>query len=319
MSTPAPAYAALLRQVTHEIARAHDLVFSWETPLSRRTAARIGGPAEALCLVDREPALIALAGACWAAGIPVTVLGGGANVLVGDGGVRGVVIMNVLDAATFYPPEADGAVCTAGSGHGLTVLARRCAGHGLAGFEWAASVPGTVGGAVVNNAGAHGGDMAANLVSARVLFPDGVRVLTQADMAYAYRASALKHREDRRFIVLSARLRFTPDSADAIRARIDANIAQRKRTQPAGASLGSIFRNPPGDYAGRLIEACGLKGCTIGGAQVSLVHANFFINTGGATADEYAALVSHVRAVVMEKTGVMLEPEIELIGSAGSR
>jgi UDP-N-acetylmuramate dehydrogenase len=132
-------------------------------------------------------------------------------------------------------------------------------------------------------------------------------------LAYAYRTSVLKARADRRFVVLRARLKLTPDDPDAIQARMDSFISQRKRTQPPGASLGSIFKNPSGDYAGRLIEACGLKGYRIGGAQVSPLHANFFINTGSATSSDYAALVRHVQAEVARQTDVMLETEIEII------
>ncbi|MCS7072182.1 MAG: UDP-N-acetylmuramate dehydrogenase, partial [Anaerolinea sp.] len=244
--------------------------------------------------------------------LPVRVLGGGANVLVSDAGWPGLIIINDTRAVDF-----DGSDVRVESGHGLMALARLCAARGLSGFEWAASVPGTVGGAIVGNAGAHGGDMAGNLVSARLI--DAVHpepyTLTAADLAYSYRTSALKRRADKRFVILEAVLHLTPDDPAAIAARIDAFGAYRKRTQPAGASLGSIFRNPPGDYAGRLIEACGLKGYAIGAAQVSPVHANFFINVGGrATAADYNRLIDHVRAVVRAQTGIDLEPEIERIG-----
>jgi UDP-N-acetylmuramate dehydrogenase len=138
--------------------------------------------------------------------------------------------------------------------------------------------------------------------------------MTLEDLAYGYRTSSLKQREGRRFLVLSAVLELEQDDPDAIQARMDENIAYRKQTQPPGASLGSIFKNPPNDYAGRLIESCGLKGYRVGGAMVSPVHANFFINTGKTSASDYFALIQHVRGVVEAQTGVKLEPEIELVG-----
>lgn len=283
-----------------------------DEPLGRHTAVRLGGPADWLYLA-RESAdeLAAVVSAAWAAGYPVRVLGGGANVLVSDAGVRGLVVLNHVSAVEFGDDRV-----TVSAGHGLTTLARKCAARGLSGLEWAASVPGTVGGAVVNNAGAHGGDMAGTLDTADVIDAAGGRqTLAAADFAYGYRTSALKARADRRFLVLGAVLRLTPGDPAAINARIDEFMAYRKRTQPPGASLGSIFKNPPGDYAGRLIEACGLKGFTVGGAQVSPVHANFFVNRSGATASDYAALIAHVQDTVLAATGVRLEPEIERVGA----
>lgn len=281
-------------------------------PLAKYTAARIGGPADAVCIARDTALLEEIVRAAWAVDIPTRILGGGANVLISDAGFRGLV---VIDRAAEADLHDDGRVIASG-GYGLTVLAHKCAARGLAGLEWAASVPGTVGGAVVNNAGAHGGDMAALLVTALVLFAeDGqTRTLTNDDLAYGYRTSSLKTRADRRFLVLSAELRLTHDLPAAVEARMESFVAYRKRTQPAGASLGSIFKNPPGDYAGRLIEACGLKGYGIGGAQVSPVHANFFINRGGASGADYSALIDHVQAVVLRETGILLEPEIERIG-----
>ncbi|MGQ9908704.1 MAG: UDP-N-acetylmuramate dehydrogenase [Candidatus Flexifilum sp.] len=282
-------------------------------PLTRYTAARLGGPAARLIVADRDAAdLAAIARAAWADDLPVRVLGGGANVLVSDAGWPGLIIINDTRAVRF-----DGTDVRVESGHGLMALARLCAARGLSGLEWAASVPGTVGGAIVGNAGAHGSDMAANLVSARLIDAERAEpfTLTVADLAYGYRTSALKRRADKRFVILDAVLRLTPGDPAAITARMDEFSAYRRRTQPAGASLGSIFRNPPGDYAGRLIEACGLKGYTVGAAQVSPVHANFFINVGGrATAADYNRLIEHVRAVVRAQTGIDLEPEIERIG-----
>ncbi len=282
-----------------------------DEPLAKYTAARLGGAAD-FVYVARESAreLSEVVQAAWEQNIPVRVLGGGANVLVSDHGFRGLVVINKVSEAAFKESQV---VVT--SGYSLTILARKCASRGLAGFEWAASVPGTVGGAVVNNAGAHGGDMAANLHTATICDAEkGVQVLTKADLAFDYRSSLLKHRADRRFLVLMATLNLQSGEPAKINAKIDEFIAYRKRTQPPGASLGSIFKNPHGDYAGRLIESLGLKGYAVGGAQVSPVHANFFINTGKATASDYYALIQHVQKRVYEATGVMLETEIEVLG-----
>jgi UDP-N-acetylmuramate dehydrogenase len=280
--------------------------------LAKYTAARIGGAADLLYIArDSNEQLCAVVAAAWAEGVPVRVLGGGANVLVSDSGVRGLVIINRVGKAAYNDTSV-----TVTAGMSLGVLARKCAAQGLSGFEWAVSVPGTVGGAVVNNAGAHGGDMAGCLRSAALIDAEnGTQVLTNADLAYEYRSSGLKARTDRRFLVTMATLSFTHDTPGAINVRMDEYITHRKRTQPAGASLGSIFKNPPGDYAGRLIESCGLKGAKIGRAQVSPVHANFFINTGGtSTASDYFRLIMLVRDVVYQKTGVLLETEVELVG-----
>ncbi|NWG17519.1 MAG: UDP-N-acetylmuramate dehydrogenase [Chloroflexi bacterium] len=286
-----------------------------DEPLARYTAARLGGPADWL-YVARESTdeLVEVVSAAWAQGVPVRVLGGGANVLVSDQGVRGLVVINDVAEVTFGDWH-DGRNAAATGGTGLTVLARKSAARGLAGLEWAASVPGTVGGAVVNNAGAHGRDMAASLCDAVVLDAErGPQLMSREDLAFGYRDSALKARPDRRFVVLLATFALTPEDPAVIQTRIEELIAYRKRTQPPGASLGSIFKNPPGDYAGRLIEAAGLKGCRIGSALVSPVHANFFVNIGDATAADYSALIEHVREVVYRHSGIALEMEIERVG-----
>jgi UDP-N-acetylmuramate dehydrogenase len=242
------------------------------------------------------------------------VLGGGANVLISDNGVRGLVVINDVNEVTFGDWH-DGRNVAATGGVGLTVLARKCQTHGLAGLEWAASVPGTVGGSVVNNAGAHGSDIRANLCEAVVLEAEhGIHILTLDDLTYGYRTSVLKARKDKRFLVLLAQFALQPDDPQTILERMEHHVAYRKKTQPPGASLGSIFKNPVGDYAGRLIEAAGLKSFSIGGAQVSPVHGNFLINKANASAADYHSLVLHVQEQVYKHSGIRLEMEIELIG-----
>lgn len=286
-------------------------------PIAKYTAARLGGAADWLYVTKQDDpieSLVQLVSRAWAEGVPVRVIGGGANILVSDKGVRGLVIVNHIthiEAGSWH----DGRNVSVTSGTGLLALARFCAAQHLSGMEWAVGVPGTVGGAIVNNAGAHGADMAQSIAEVVVFEADrGPQLYTQAELGYAYRASALKHRADKRFLVLLANLILTPDDPDQIQARMEHNNAYRKATQPPGASLGSIFKNPPGDYAGRLIEACGLKGHAIGNVQVSPIHANFFINTGDATANDYYALICDVQSEVLRQTGIELELEIELVG-----
>lgn len=283
--------------------------------LARYTAARLGGPADFLYVAkESTDELAAVVMAAWEQDVPVRILGGGANVLISDKGVRGLVVINDVSEVTFGDWH-DGRNVAATGGMGLTVLARKCQSHGLSGLEWAASVPGTVGGAVVNNAGAHGGDIRANLCEAVILEAGhGIQIMSLDDLTYGYRTSALKARADRRFLVLLAQFALKPDDPEAILARMEHNVAYRKQTQPPGASLGSIFKNPPGDFAGRLIEVSGLKGYSIGGAQVSPIHGNFFINTGNATATDYYALIRHVQERVHKQTNIKLDMEVELVG-----
>jgi UDP-N-acetylmuramate dehydrogenase len=284
-----------------------------DAPLGKYTAARLGGNADWLYVAKHDEAeLIAVVRAAWAADLPVRVIGGGANILVSDAGVRGLVVVN--RHADITPTSPTDLHVSAGTM--LTQVCRRCQALGLAGFEWAVAVPGTLGGAVVNNAGAHGTDTAAAVQAVRVLERDGVHTLPHAALGYAYRHSALKARPDRRFVVLSAALRLTPDDPALIQARMDEHNAYRKRTQPGGASLGSVFKNPPNDYAGRLIEAAGLKGLRVGSAMVSDKHANFIVNDDAAgSAGDYYRLVRAVQREVAARFGVQLETEIEFIGA----
>lgn len=283
-----------------------------DIPLARFTTARIGGPADALVVVEEIAALAEVVQAAWADGIPVTLLGGGSNVLVADRGVRGLVVLNRARAVRF---EGDGRVWAA-SGVLLPTLARLCGERGWAGLEWAIGIPGTVGGAVVGNAGAHGGEIASCLETAELLLPEGGIVAWSAEeLALGYRTSRLKTwPAPQRPVVLAARFALHPEDPEVVRKRMAAFNAYRRRTQPGGASIGSMFRNPPGDYAGRLIEAAGLKGARRGGVVISTLHANFFINEGHGTAADVRALMAEVQRRVYERFGVLLEPEIEFIG-----
>lgn len=324
-------------------------------PLARHTAARLGGPADAFLEVQSSQELRDVVQMCWRYNRPFLVLGGGSNVLVSDSGVRGLVILNRARQVRFSErlsglvsgpdEELPGVWVESGANFGL--LARQAAQRGLAGLEWAAGIPGTVGGAVVGNAGAHGGDMAGNLLLAEILqrgntqhssallqggaagagesYRQGESQEWPAEkMEFAYRSSILKRdvgsasvspaHPAPSMLILSALLRLERSTPQAVQARIDEFVAYRKRTQPPGASMGSMFKNPAGDYAGRLIEAAGLKGLQIGGAQISPVHANFFVNQEGAAAADIYQLIQRARQTVADRFGVQLELEVELIG-----
>jgi UDP-N-acetylmuramate dehydrogenase len=275
------------------------------------TSARIGGAADVLITVDSADELARTIKLLWKLDLEYLILGGGSNVLVSDKGVRGVVVLNRAKAVRFH--AGDEPSITAESGVIFSNLANRCAFKGLAGLEWAATVPGTIGGAVYGNAGAFGGDMAGNLIRAEVLTENGREKFDADQMGYGYRTSVLK-RGELDAIVLAADLRVTNSTREDVTVKIEQFSAHRKTTQPPGASMGSMFKNPPGDYAGRLIEASNLKGTRIGNAEVSPLHGNFFVNHANTKADDILALIQLVQKTVKEQQGVDLELEIELIG-----
>ena len=275
------------------------------------TSARIGGPADALVTARSADELSATVARLWELGAPVVILGGGSNVLVSDRGVRGVAVLNRAKDVRFTGGERP--KVWAESGAGFSSLANLSAQHALAGLEWAATIPGTVGGAVYGNAGAFGGDMAGSLIHAELLTENGREQWPVEKMEYGYRASALK-RSALKFVILAAEMRLEHGVKEAIRFKIGEFVSRRKSTQPPGASLGSMFKNPPGDFAGRLIEAAGLKGARIGNAEISATHGNFFINHGDTKASDVHRLIDLTQKTVAGKFGVNLELEIELIG-----
>ena len=286
---------------------------SRDESMARRTVARLGGPADALLMARNADDLADAVTLACQREIPWIVIGSGANILVADAGIRGLVIVNQAKDIRFE----EGGRVVAESGASLSTLARRCMNQGLAGLAWAVNVPGTVGGAVINNAGAHDSDMAAIVRWVEVFSLEDrphVELWGISQMRYSYRTSVLKGNRGC-YIALAATLALDPGhDPGELNARADEFVAHRKRTQPPGASLGSIFKNPPGDFAGRLIEAAGLKGTTAGQAQISPVHANFIINLGDCSAADYRALIEIARDTVRVKFGVALELEIELIG-----
>lgn len=322
--------------------------FETNVSLARFTSARIGGLADGLLTANSVDDLELMTRYLWDHEISFIILGGGSNVLVSDAGVRGLVLLNKARQVVFNP-ENDPPTVWAASGSNLGVVARQAANHGLSGLEWASGIPGTVGGAIVGNAGAHGGDMAENLLVAEILHreredkrskngnPPAVVIKRDewpaAEFNFAYRSSLIKQekfgslriggkgtsgRSEKKqpdSIILAALLRLAHSSKVEVEASIERFVAQRQQTQPPGASMGSMFKNPEGDFAGRLIDQAGLKGTQIGNAAISSLHANFFINYGNASARDVWELINLAKSVVANKFGVDLELEIELIGS----
>ena len=285
-------------------------------PMAQHTPLRVGGPADLWVTVVTLDELITAVQLARRHRCPVLLIGSGANLLVSDKGVRGLVIQNRCEGTTFILHDRPRALVL--SGTHLAPLARMAMRHGLSGLEWAIGVPGTLGGALVNNAGAFGGCIADRLVRAELLTPSGERVWQPTEwFEYGYRSSRLKGAtagSEGAYIVLQAELCFDRASPLEIEDRMNHFNAQRKRTQPSGASLGSVFKNPPGDYAGRLIEAAGLKGRQIGGARISEHHANFFLNIGQACAGDFVALIELARETVRARFGVEMELEIQQAG-----
>ncbi len=284
---------------------------------------RVGGPADLLIVCESVDEVVQAVGLAQQYGTPFVLLGGGCNVLVADAGIRGLVIVNKASHVAF-----EGEAVRAEAGASLALLARETVERGLTGLEWATGLPGTVGGAIVGNAGAFDGDIAGVLQSATVLSHDGaIEEKPNAWFEFGYRDSRLKRghgdRETRRdshasrimhHVVLAATFRLQPGDPAALAARAAEILEWRRTKHPSGATMGSTFKNPPGSHAGYLIEQAGLRGYRIGGAQISELHGNFFMNTGNATAADVLALIEHARAEVLRQFGVAMELEIELVG-----
>jgi UDP-N-acetylmuramate dehydrogenase len=279
--------------------------------LAPLTTWKIGGPAELLASPATENDL-ALA-ISWARehGIPWRILGNGSNLLVSDQGVQGLVvrIRKVLDAVVF-----DGPTVRAGAGASFPLLANQCAARGLAGLEFASGIPGTVGGAIIMNAGWHKYEIGNFVDQVRFLTPQGtIKTYSRSDCGFTYRSSTFRHRQG---VVLDADLTLEHGERKEIESRLLAFVASRKLNQPTQLpSCGSVFEQPPGDFAGRLIDAAGLKGTRVGDVQVSPLHANFFVNLGHGTANDVLTLVRQVEEDVMSRFQVRLVREFEYWGS----
>jgi UDP-N-acetylmuramate dehydrogenase len=281
-----------------------------DEPLKRYTAWKIGGPADALLEPGNTDELIEAIKKAREHGILVTVLGGGTNVLVRDGGIRGLTIRL---AKSLKGVEIEGVrFVVADAGALYPVLANTTAGRGLGGLEFATGIPGTVGGAVYMNAGAYGSETTEVLDWADVYQDGAVVRMENADLALSYRRSILHDHPD--WVVVRAGYTLAPGDPGELRARIKEFRTQRMDGSPNRPSCGSTFKRPPGDFPGRVIEAAGLKGTRVGQVEVSPVHANYFVNLGGATAREALELMALVREKVRERLGVELEPEVRVLG-----
>lgn len=281
----------------------------WNEPMSRHTTFRVGGPADLMYFPAKAEQLIAALKAAQEREIPAMVMGNGSNMIVRDGGIRGLVI--VL-GERFSEVSVEGEILTAQAGASMAKAAAVAQAHGLAGLEFASGIPGTLGGGCAMNAGAYGGQLSDVLIDAQVCLNGEIRALTREEMQMGYRTT-LPLREGG--IVLSARFRLTPDDGEAILARMKELNARRRDKQPLNfPSAGSTFKRPEGYFAGGLIEQAGLKGKSVGGAQVSEKHAGFIVNTGSATATDIIELISQVQDEVLRRFGVSLEPEVRIIG-----
>ena len=276
-------------------------------PMKDHCSFRIGGPADVYAEPESEQTLCALWRWLKARGVPVTVIGNGTNLLVHDEGVRGVVLRL---GERFAAISGENARLYACAGVTLARLATAARERGLAGLEFAHGIPGSLGGAVMMNAGAYGGEMKDVVVSVRYLDADG-EVRETGDPAFSYRRSRFSESGD---VILGAALRLAPDDPDAIRARMTALWEKRSASQPLDRpSAGSFFKRPAAGYAAAMIDEAGLRGASVGGAQVSEKHAGFIINTGGATFADVTALMARVQETVRARTGVLLEPEVRFL------
>jgi len=299
-----PEIIAEAKEILGDLARLNE-------PLGEKTTYRVGGAAALYVLIDSDLALERVVDAVSATGIKVLVFGKGSNLLIADRGFGGLVVSL---GGTFGQIDIDHerASVDAGGGVSYPVLARQTAAAGLTGMEWAVGIPGTVGGAVAMNAGGHGSDTADRLVCARIvgLFDRTNRILTPRELDLAYRSSVLTPSD----LVLSATYFLDAGDAEAAMEEIDTIVRWRREHQPGGRNAGSVFTNPVGDSAGRIIDAVGLKGLRIGSAEVSEKHANFIqLDENGSANDAYRR-IKEVQRVVEERTGVTLRPEVRFVG-----
>ena len=286
-----------------------ELVVMQNEPMKKHTTFRIGGPADFYTEPDEKqlPKLIGIAKEC---GIEVTIIGNGSNLLVGDGGIRGLVIGIGKGLSKI---EVSDNKITAGAGAILAAVASKAAEASLGGMEFAAGIPGSIGGAVVMNAGAYGGEIKDIIVSVTVLTPDGqILKLSKEELDLSYRHSCVL---EKGYIVLEAQLELFTKPQEQIRAYMAELRSKRVEKQPLEfPSAGSTFKRPEGYFAGKLVMDCGLRGYRVGDAQVSQKHCGFVINAGNATAADVMQLIKDVQERVMDQFGVQLEPEVKMIG-----
>jgi len=287
---------------------------AWNEPLAKWTTLRVGGPALALVEPESLDQVHQLLAGWQASGLPWLVIGGGSNLLVSDRGFPGLVLVLGRKFGGIHAGGADPEgrmLVEVAAGCRLARLVNWCQAQGLSGLEFAAGIPGSVGGAVIMNAGAWGGEIKDVLTALQGLLAGEVVEWSRRKLVFSYRS----WQGPPGVVVLGATFALNVGNSEQIRQVCQGHIRARRSKQPRGAaSAGSFFKNPPGDYAGRLIEACGLKGLTVGGARVSEIHANFLVNTGGATAADFLGLMRLVKRRVKEEFGVRLVPEVKIVG-----
>ena len=288
-----------------------DLRMAHDEPMGRHTSFRIGGPARRMAFLASGEQLVLLLAEAERLGARPLVIGNGTNLLCPDAGLDRLVIDT--SAALNRVESAGPDTVTAEAGASLARAADFACRQGLTGLEFAHGIPGTVGGAVCMNAGAYGGEMRQVVQAVTVLFPEeGIRTLSGGDLDFGYRRSFLTDRPDA--VVLRAVFRLAPGNPEEIRRQMRELMERRRASQPLDLpSAGSTFKRPEGYFAGTLIDQCGLKGLTVGGAQVSEKHAGFIVNRGGATSADVRELIRQVQARVLDATGVRLEPEVRII------
>ncbi|HIY84005.1 UDP-N-acetylmuramate dehydrogenase [Rubneribacter sp.] len=295
--------AALARAVGEEGLRLGE-------PMAAHTTFAVGGPAECAVFPRTEGQVRAVWEACRSFGVSLRAMGLGSDLLVSDAGLRGVVM---ILAGGFSGVSVEGRTVKAQAGASNAQVAEAAQRAGLAGYEFASGIPGTVGGAAIMNAGAYGGEFGQVARSVRCLTPEGRAVeVTAKEAAWSYRHSMM---DDRGYLVLSAQLVLEPDDPEAVRARMEDLARRRAEKQPLELpSAGSTFKRPEGCFAGKLIEEAGLRGFRVGGAQVSEKHCGFVVNAGGATAKDVRRLIDEVQERVLASAGVLLEPEVRMWG-----
>ncbi len=298
-------------EILNKLAGFSDLEIYENESMCNHTSFKIGGPADIFVIPKNTASLFKLTQFAKENDIPVTIIGAGSNLLVSDKGIRGITVKIGTNLSNI---SVDGDIITAESGISLAKIASVALAHSLTGFEFASGIPGSLGGAVYMNAGAYGGEMKDVVISTDYMdFSGNIYTLTKEELDFSYRHSVFSEKSD--FIILSSKIKLTLGKKDEIKETMCELNQRRKDKQPLSyPSAGSTFKRPVGHFAAKLIEDAGLKGYTLGGAQVSEKHSGFIINTGNATSFDVENLIHYVQKTVFEKFGVELSPEVKLIG-----
>ena len=282
--------------------------------MSRFSSARVGGPVEFLAICDSAAQLEEDIRQLWANRFPFMLLGGASNILVSEKGLRGLVIINHARAIRLQAENTPPSIW-AESGALMSTIVQRAGSASLSGLEWATALPGTLGGALYGNAGAFGSEISQNLLLANILHASLGKVdWTPLQFDFQYRSSVLKRQPEKEVVILGAELKLEHGDHQTIANLMQTLKSKRETRQPPGACTGSMFKNPEGEYAGRLIEAAGLRGTKVGDVEISMKHGNFFINNGKGTASDFMSLISLTKDTVAAKFGIEMELEVELLG-----